>query len=99
MKNQERLMEVLLGPVISEKGAKLADANRQFTFRVTSDACKREIGQAVEKLFDVEVDSVRVVNIKGKRKRIGAKQGKRKDIRKAYVRLKKGHDIDFAGGA
>ncbi|MCP4307182.1 MAG: 50S ribosomal protein L23 [bacterium] len=97
--NQERLMEVLLGPVVSEKSATLADANRQFTFRVTMDATKREIGQAVEKLFEVEIDSVRVVNIKGKRKRIGAKQGKRKDSRKAYVRLKEGHDIDFAGGA
>lgn len=97
--NQERLMKVLLGPVVSEKSAVIADANRQFTFRVAPDATKREIGRAVEKLFEVEVDSVRVVNMKGKRKRFGAMQGKRKDWRKAYVRLKEGHDIDFAGGA
>ncbi len=97
--NEQRLMEVLLGPVVSEKSASIADANRQFTFRVVMDATKSEIGRAVEKLFEVEVDSVRVINVKGKRKRFAAGQGKRKDTRKAYVRLKEGHDIDFAGGA
>jgi large subunit ribosomal protein L23 len=97
--NEERLMKVLLGPVVSEKAANLADANGQYTFRVVPDATKREIGAAVESLFDVEVDSVQVVNIKGKRKRFGQRQGKRKDWRKAYVRLKSGHDIDFGGGA
>jgi large subunit ribosomal protein L23 len=97
--NQERLMKVLLGPVVSEKSAMAADTSRQFTFRVAPDATKREIGRAVESLFDVEVDQVRVINMKGKKKRFGAVQGKRKDWRKAYVRLKEGHDIDFAGGA
>jgi large subunit ribosomal protein L23 len=97
--NDERLMKILLSPVVSEKSAVVADANRQFTFRVATDATKREIGRAVEKMFDVKVDTVRVVNVKGKRKRFGAMQGHRKDWRKAYVRLKEGHDIDFAGGA
>jgi large subunit ribosomal protein L23 len=97
--NDERLMKILLSPVVSEKSAVVADANRQFTFRVATDATKREIGRAVEKMFDVKVDTVRVVNVKGKRKRFGAMQGSRKDWRKAYVRLKEGHDIDFAGGA
>ena len=97
--NQERLMKILLSPVVSEKSAVVADANRQFTFKVASDATKREIGRAVAKLFEVEVEAVRVVNVKGKRKRFGAVQGQRKDWRKAYVRLKAGHDIDFSGGA
>lgn len=95
----ERLMKVLLGPVVSEKSAIVADSNRQFTFKVVPDATKREIGRAVEKMFDVEVENVQVVNMKGKRKRFGALQGKRKNWRKAYVRLKEGHDIDFTGGA
>jgi large subunit ribosomal protein L23 len=97
--NEERLMQVLLSPLVSEKSAMAADANRQFTFKVVPDATKREIGKAVEKLFEVEVESVKVVNIKGKKKRFGSMMGKRKDTRKAYVRLKEGHDIDFAGGA
>ena len=97
--NDERLMRILLGPVVSEKSAIVADSNRQFTFKVIPDATKREIGRAVEKMFDVEVENVHVVNLKGKRKRFGARQGKRKNWRKAYVRLKEGHDIDFTGGA
>ena len=97
--NNERLMKILLSPVVSEKSAIVADANRQFTFKVAPDATKREISRAVEKMFEVEVVNVRVVNIKGKKKRFGAMQGKRKDWRKAYVRLKEGDDIDFTGGA
>jgi large subunit ribosomal protein L23 len=97
--NQERLMKVLLGPVISEKSSLAADNNRQFTFRVVPDATKREIGRAVELLFDVEVERVQVVNVKGKQKRFGARRGRRPDWRKAYVSLKAGHDIEFGGGA
>ena len=97
--NDERLMKILLSPVVSEKSATVADANRQYTFKVLPDANKQEIGRAVEKMFDVKVENVRVVNVKGKQKRFGAMSGKRKDWRKAYVRLKEGHDIDFAGGA
>jgi large subunit ribosomal protein L23 len=97
--NQERLMKVLLGPVISEKSAMAADSSSQFAFRVLPDATKREIGRAVELMFDVEVDSVQVLNVKGKTKRFGGRLGRRPDSRKAYVRLKPGHDIDFGGGA
>ena len=97
--NQERLMKVLLGPVISEKSTLAADKNGQFVFRVTTDATKQEIGRAVEMLFDVQVDNVRVLNVKGKRKRFGARNGRRSDWRKAYGRLKPGQDIDFGGGA
>ena len=97
--NQERLMKVLLGPIVSEKAALAADASGQYAFRVAPDATKREIGRAVEKLFDVKVDRVQVLNVKGKNKRFGQRLGKRKDWRKAYVRLQSGHDIDFGGDA
>ena len=97
--NDERLMKVLLSPVVSEKSSVVADANQQYTFRVATDATKREIAKAVEKLFEVEVERVQVVNCKGKTKRFGQVNGKRSDWKKAYVRLKPGNDIDFAAGA
>ena len=97
--NQERLMKVLLGPIVSEKAAAAADKSAQYAFRVATDATKREIGRAVETLFDVKVDRVQVLNVKGKNKRFGQRLGKRKDWRKAYVRLLPGHEIDFGGDA
>jgi large subunit ribosomal protein L23 len=97
--NNERLMKILLSPLVSEKSSIIADQNAQYTFRVTSDATKREIAKAVEKLFEVEVERVQVVNVKGKQKRFGAINGKRSDWKKAYVRLKSGSEIDFAAGA
>jgi large subunit ribosomal protein L23 len=95
--NQERIFKVLLGPHISEKATIVADDAQQVVFRVASDATKPEIKKAVEQLFDVKVDAVRVLNVKGKIKRTARGLGKRKDIRKAYVRLAEGHDIDFIG--
>jgi large subunit ribosomal protein L23 len=97
--NQEKMMRVLLRPVVSEKSTNLADASRQFVFQVAGDASKPEIREAVEKLFNVQVDAVRVASVKGKNKRFGAVLGRRKDWKKAYVRLKAGFDIEFAGGA
>ena len=97
--NKERLMKVILSPVISEKSATMADSSSQYAFRVATDATKREIGKAVETMFGVEVESVRVINSKGKTKRFGQMMGRRPNTRKAYVRLKPGNDIDFAGGA
>jgi large subunit ribosomal protein L23 len=97
--NEERLMKVLLSPVVSEKSAGIADANRQYTFRVAIDASKPEIARAVELLFDVNVEDVQVVRMKGKTKRFGRFTGKRKDWKKAYVRIREGQDIQFAGGA
>jgi large subunit ribosomal protein L23 len=97
--NQERMMQVLLRPVVSEKSTALADSSRQFVFQVARDASKPEVRQAVEKLFNVQVDEVRLANVKGKAKRFGAVQGRRKDWKKAYVRLKAGFDIDFAASA
>ena len=97
--NNERLMKILLSPLVSEKSTVVADANGQFTFRVKTDATKREIARAVEKLFNVEVERVQVVNVKGKKKRFGAILGRRSDWKKAYVRLKAGNEIDFTAGA
>jgi large subunit ribosomal protein L23 len=96
--NQERLMKVLLSPVVSEKSS-MSGEHGQVVFKVTPDATKREIGRAVELLFDVSVEQVRVVNVKGKNKRFGALQGRRNNWKKAYVRLQEGQDIDFSTGA
>ena len=97
--NKERLMQILQSPVVSEKSSIAADASNQFAFRVAADATKPEIRKAVELMFDVTVEQVRVVNIKGKTKRRGHTMGRRSDVRKAYVRLAEGQDIDFGGGA
>lgn len=97
--NQEKMMQVLLRPIVSEKSTGLADSSRQFVFQVAREASKPEVRQAVEKLFNVQVEHVRITNVKGKAKRFGAVQGRRKDWKKAYVRLKAGFDIEFAGGA
>jgi len=96
--NDERLYQVLVGPIISEKSTLGADKHRQFAFEVLADASKPEIRAAVEKAFKVEVQSVQVANMRGKIKRFGRTPGQRKHRKKAYVRLKEGHDIDFAGG-
>lgn len=95
--NQNRMLQVLLSPHVSEKSALAADAGNQYVFRVATGATKPEIRKAVESAFDVKVDAVRVVNIKGKAKRFGSRMGKRSDWRKAYVRLQAGQEIEFAG--
>jgi large subunit ribosomal protein L23 len=95
--NQERLMTILLGPHISEKSTRIADASNQITFKVLRDATKPEIKQAVELLFEAQVKSVTVSNVKGKQKRFGRMQGRRQDWKKAYVTLAPGQEIDFLG--
>jgi large subunit ribosomal protein L23 len=97
--NQERIYQVLLGPHISEKATIVAEKNRQYVFRVRPDANKLEIKKAVEKLFNVQVASVNTTITKGKSKRFGRNLGRRSDIKKAYVALKAGFDIDFTGAA
>jgi len=94
--NQERLANVLLAPHISEK-ATIAAENGQFVFKVAKDANKLEIKKAVEAMFEVEVEDVRTLNVKGKTKRVGQMSGRRKNWKKAYVSLKEGQDIDFVG--
>lgn len=95
--NQERLMQVILAPHISEKSTVTADKFRQFVFRVVSNAKKNEVKQAVEMLFNVQVESVNVCNVKGKKKYFKQMLGSRKGWKKAYVALKEGNDIDFTG--
>jgi large subunit ribosomal protein L23 len=96
--NQERLMQVLLAPQISEKATYIADKHEQVIFIVAPDATKPEIKAAVELLFKVEVESVQVANLKGKIKRFGRTMGRRSDVRKAFVSLKPGQEINFAEG-
>ena len=95
--SQERLLKVLLAPHISEKSTIIADRDRQFVFKVRSDATKTEVKQAVEHLFKVEVNGVRVCSTQGKQKRFGQKLGRRTGSKKAYVTLKPGFDIDYTG--
>ena len=93
--NQERIYQILLAPHVSEKSTVLADEKNQHVFKVALSSSKAEVKQAVEELFKVKVEKVRIVNIKGKTKRFGGRRGKRSDLRKAYVTLGSGYDIDF----
>ena len=96
--SQERLMNVLLAPQISEKATYVAEKNEQVIFRVASDATKPEIKAAVELMFKVNVENVQVAVVKGKQKRFGRLMGRRTDWKKAYVCLAPGQEINFAAG-
>lgn len=93
--NNDRLMQVLLAPIVTEKATFIAEKNNQVAFRVAPDATKPEIKAAVELMFKVEVDSVQVLNRKGKEKRTGRFIGRRRIERKAYVVLKEGQELNF----
>ncbi|MGH8548233.1 MAG: 50S ribosomal protein L23 [Methylococcales bacterium] len=95
--NQQYLSTLIKSPVVSEKSTVAADSSKRFVFKVQKSATKPEIKRAVETMFNVEVDAVQVANVKGKTKRFGRMVGKRSNWKKAYVRLKPGHDIDFTG--
>jgi large subunit ribosomal protein L23 len=99
MMREERLLQVLVAPHVSEKSTTAAETNNTVVFKVATTATKAEIKAAVEKLFEVQVKGVRTVNVKGKTKRTGQRIGKRSDWKKAYVTLQEGSDIDFVGGA
>ena len=96
IQQQARLMQVILAPVISEKSTFVADHHRQIVFRVDPRASKPEIKAAVEFMFKVEVQSVKVANVRGKEKRFGQMVGRRNQWKKAYVCLKAGQEINFA---
>ena len=93
--SEERLLKVLLAPVISEKATMVAEKNEQVVFRVTPDATKPEIKAAVEMLFKVQVESVQVANRQGKQKRSGRFVGRRNHTKRAFVCLKPGQEINF----
>ncbi len=95
--NVERLHQVLRRPIISEKSTNAAESGQQVVFEVLTDATKNEIKTAVESLFEVSVEGVQVINVRGKIKRFGKTPGKRTNWKKAYVRLAEGDDIDFLG--
>lgn len=96
--NKERLLQILLAPIISEKCTQMTDQTNQVAFIVDASATKPEIKAAVELLFSVEVLAVNVINAKGKAKRFGKFMGRRSHKRKAYVSLAAGAAIDFAQG-
>ena len=94
--DEERLMKVLIAPIISEKSTMVAEKNAQYAFKVLQDATRDEVAAAVALLFKVEVTGVQVLNQKGKEKRFGRFMGRRDHVRKAYVSLKAGQEINFA---
>ncbi|MDG1074527.1 MAG: 50S ribosomal protein L23 [Methylophilaceae bacterium] len=95
---QDRLLQVIVAPQITEKATYVADKNQQIAFKVMKNATKLEIKAAVELVFKVEVESVTTLNVLGKTKRAGRTIGKRNDWKKAYVSLKPGQEINFAAG-
>ena len=97
--NQQRLTQVILAPVVSEKSNVLAEKRNQMTFKVLANATKPEIKAAVELLFGVQVASVTTVTIKGKTKRFGRTLGRRSDVKKAYVSLAAGQELDLEAAA
>lgn len=97
--NIDRLHQIILGPVISEKSTRVAEKRNQAVFKVLRDAEKPEIKEAVEKLFNVKVEGVQTLNVKGKTKRFGRSEGRRSDWKKAYVTLAQGQELDFLNGA
>lgn len=95
--NDQRLYQILLAPHVSEKTAIDAEMRGRHTFKVATTATKLEVRKAVEKLFGVNVRSVQIVNVTGKTKRFGQREGRRSDWKKAIVKLAEGQDIDFVG--
>lgn len=97
-KQEERIYQVLYGPHVTEKTVSGSDSNIHV-FKVAADSSKKEIKNAIEVLFEVEVAAVRSVNVNGKSKDFGRRQGSRKDWKKAYVRLAEGHTLNVEAEA
>ena len=97
--SEGRLASVLLAPIVSEKATAVAEKHNQVLFKVLRDATKPEIKAAVELMFKVEVEAVNVVNVKGKVKKFGRSIGRRDHVKKAYVSLKAGQELNFSGEA
>jgi large subunit ribosomal protein L23 len=97
--NDAKLYNVIRAPRVSEKTARVQEVSNQYVFEVATDATKADIKVAVEKLFDVKVEAVNVVNVKGKTKSFKFREGRRNDWRKAYVTLAEGQSIDVMAKA
>lgn len=95
--DEGRLMSVLVAPIVSEKATLVGEKSNAVTFKVLQDATKPEIKAAVELMFKVEVKGVSVLNTKGKAKRFGKSMGRRDNVRKAYVTLKAGQELNLVG--
>lgn len=93
---EERLLEILLSPVVTEKTSIIGEKTNTFTFKVAKNATKREVKKAVEKLLDVQVASVNTLVRKGKVKRTRFGQGRITDVKRAYITLKDGQDLDIS---
>ncbi len=96
---ESRLAQILIAPIVSEKATMAAEKHNQVLFKVMRDATKPEIKAAVELMFKVEVESVSTVIQKGKVKRFGKSIGRRDHVKKAYVSLKAGQELNFSGEA
>ena len=94
--NAEQLMNVVLAPVVSEKSTFVADKNRQYVFRVADRATKPQVKAAIELMFKIKVDGVTLLNVRGKERRFGRLAGRKRNWKKAYVRLAEGQEINFA---
>ena len=97
--DEGRLMQVLVAPIVSEKATQVAEQTNAIMFKVLRDASKPEIKAAVELMFKVQVKGVSVLNQKGKTKRFGKTVGRRDHVRKAYVTLAEGQELNFGGEA
>lgn len=95
--DEGRLMQVLVAPIVSEKATMIAEKTNSVTFKVLQDATKFEIKAAVQLMFKVDVKAVAVLNIKGKTKRFGKSVGRRDNLRKAYVTLQAGQELNLGG--
>ena len=93
---KDELYQVLVSPIVTEKSTRAAEHHGQAVFEVIPSATRNDVKAAIEQAFDVEVESVKVLNVKGKTKRFGKSMGKRNDRKKAYIRLKEGSDIDLS---
>ena len=92
----ERLYHILVAPRVTEKTVASAEKSNQYVFKVAKTATKQEIKEAVETLFEVKVDKVRTINMKGKQKNFGRRGGQRNDWKKAYISLSEGFSLDAA---
>jgi len=96
--NADRLAQILIAPIVSEKATSVSERNNQVLFKVLRNATKPEIKAAVEQMLKVEVESVQTVNQKGKVKRFGRSLGRRDHVKKAYVCLKEGQELNLVEG-
>jgi len=94
-----KYLSVIRAPRVSEKTARLQEVSNQYVFEIAKDATKADVKSAVEKLFNVKVEAVNVLNVKGKVKSFRSRDGRRGDWRKAYVRLAEGQTIDVMAKA